>query len=243
MMTEGSTPPPREALADRLGYRFRDPALLALALTHASARGARSASAASNERLEFLGDRVLGLTVAALLYRRFPDEPEGALAQRHAVLVSKQTLSAVAERMHLGPFIVASRSEKESGGTSRSGILADTCEAIIGAMFLDGGLEAASAFVEAHWSDLVSGALMPPKDPKTELQEWAQGRGFALPTYREVKRQGPPHSPEFWMEVSLPGLGSVGASGASKRGAEQAAAKRLLAGLKANEQDDDRRAG
>ena len=122
------------------------------------------ASLASNERLEFLGDRVLGLVVAELLYRRFADEPEGALAQRHAALVNGPTLSRVAERLRLSGSIVASRSEREAGGTSNPGILADTCEAIIGAMFLDGGLQAAAAFIEAQWSDLISDALTPPKD-------------------------------------------------------------------------------
>lgn len=227
-------------LEQRLGYRFEDPALLALALTHGSARGARPGSVVSNERLEFLGDRVLGLVVAELLYRRFADEPEGALAQRHAALVNGPTLTRVAERLGLSGSIIASRSEREGGGTSSPGILADTCEAIIGAMFLDGGLAPAAAFIEAQWSDFISDALTPPKDAKTELQEWAQGRGIGLPSYAEVKRHGPPHAPEFWIEVTLPGVGSAMASGASKRVAEQAAAEGLLARLASGKRDNGR---
>ena len=220
-----------ETLERSLGYSFTDPALLTLALTHGSARGAKPGSVVSNERLEFLGDRVLGLVIAELLYRRFPNEPEGALARRHAALVSGPTLSRVADRLELSRSIIASRSEREAGGTKNPGMMADACEAIIGAMFLDGGLPPAAAFIEAHWIEFISGALTPPMDPKTELQEWAQGRGVGLPVYVEVKRDGPPHAPEFWMEVALPGVGSAVASGASKRMAERAAAACLLARL------------
>ncbi|MGZ8996391.1 MAG: ribonuclease III [Rhodospirillales bacterium] len=227
---------------ESLGYRFSDPSLLSLALTHASARGTDPATTVSNERLEFLGDRVLGLIIAELLYRRFPGESEGALAQRHAALVSRPALSQVAIRLQLSPSIVASRSERDAGGTSSPGILADTLEAIIGALYLDGGLQAAAAFIEKNWSELISGARTPPKDPKTELQEWAQARGIGLPAYREVERRGPPHAPEFSIEVSLPGVGAVAASGPSKRSAEQAAAERLLASLDRDGTGGDRRA-
>lgn len=230
------------AVEASLGYRFKDPSLLSLALTHASARGADPATTVCNERLEFLGDRVLGLIIAELLYRRFPGESEGALAQRHAVLVSRPTLSQVAMRLQLSSSIVASRSERDAGGTSNPGILADTLEAVLGALYLDGGLEAASGFVTATWSELMSGVRAPPKDPKTELQEWAQARGIGLPTYREVGRRGPAHAPEFSIEVSLPGIGGVLASGSSKRSAEQAAAERLLASLHHGDQDGGRTA-
>lgn len=219
------------ALEGTLGYTFADSSLLVLALTHASARGADPTTTVSNERLEFFGDRVLGLVVAELLYRGFPDDSEGALAQRHAALVSRPALSQVASRLRLSSSIVASRSEREAGGTSNPGILADTLEAIIGAVYLDGGLSAAAAFVERNWADLISGTQTPPKDPKTELQEWAQARGLPLPLYREIERRGPPHAPEFSIEVSLPGFGAATACGSSKRSAEQAAAERLLASL------------
>ncbi len=217
-----------EGLERRLGYAFNDIGLLALALTHASTRGGQGAATASNERLEFLGDRVLGLIVADLLYRRFPDEPEGDLARRHAVLVSRPILSAVATRLRLGPSIAVSRGERVAGGTNSANILADACEAVIGAVYLDGGLPAAAAFIEAHWSDPIDDALEPPKDPKTCLQEWAQGRGLGLPVYREIERHGPDHAPEFVIEVCLAGMQPVAAVGASKRIAEQAAAERLL---------------
>ncbi len=232
MSAERGATKPGAGLEQRLGYGFTDPTLLALALTHGSARGGRPGSVVSNERLEFLGDRVLGLVVADLLYRRFTDEPEGALAQRHAALVSRPTLTHVAERLHLSPSIVASRSEREAGGTSNPGMLADTCEAIIGAMFLDGGLAAAAAFIEAQWSAFISDTLTPPKDPKTALQEWAQGRNLGLPSYREVKRHGPAHAPEFWIEVDVPQIGTAIANGATKRAAEQAAAEELMGRLR-----------
>ena len=231
------------AVETSLGYRFADPSLLSLALTHASARGADPATTVSNERLEFLGDRVLGLIVAELLYRRFPEDSEGALAQRHAALVSRPALSQVAMRLQLSPSIVASRSERDAGGTSSPGILADTLEAIIGALYLDGGLPAAAGFIEANWSELIIGARTPPKDPKTELQEWAQARGIGLPLYREVERRGPPHAPQFSIEVSLPKIGAFVASGSSKRSAEQAAAERLLASLHRDETVENRDAG
>lgn len=217
-----------DSLEARLGYRFKDIGLLALALTHSSTRGGRGAPTPSNERLEFLGDRVLGLVVAELLYRRFGEEPEGDLARRHAVLVSRPSLSAVGARLQLGRCIAVSRGERAAGGTGAANILADTCEAVIGAMYLDGGLAPAAAFVAAQWSDLIDDASSPPKDPKTGLQEWAQGRGLSLPVYREVERHGPAHAPAFVIEVSLPGVDSVTAVGSSKRLAEQAAAEQLL---------------
>lgn len=217
------------ALATRLDHHFADLELLREALTHASIAGQPGACPRSNERLEFLGDRVLGLIVAHLLYTEFPREPEGALARRHAALVRREALARVAEAIDLGAFLHVSRGEEDAGGQRNPGLLADTCEAVIAAMYLDGGLEAARQFVVRHWQTMMGEATRPPKDPKTALQEWAQARSLPLPRYREVERRGPPHAPTFSVEVAVDGLQPTVASGASKRTAEQAAAEALLA--------------
>jgi ribonuclease III len=238
-------PPVPSATADRaelealLGYRFGDPGLLAEALTHASAasggagrRGRRHgpdpARRRSNERLEFLGDRVLGLIVAHALIRRFPDDAEGALTHRHVALVQRATLAAVGERLGLGRWLEVDRGEDESGGRERPALLADCCEAVIGALYLDGGLEAARGFVERAWEPFIEGVAKPSRDAKTELQEWAQGRGLEPPAYRTVAEEGPAHAPRFTVEADLPGLASSRGEGGSKRAAEQAAARLLL---------------
>jgi len=215
---------PLDRIEERLGHRFREPALLRQALTHASA----AAAGASNERLEFLGDRVLGLVVAALLFERFPGDSEGTLARRFTALVRREALARVAETIDLGHHLVLSAGEEEAGGRANPGTLADACEAVIAALFLDGGLAAADAFVRRQWLPLLDEALPPPKDAKTALQEWAQDRGLPLPVYRETGRSGPAHAPTFAIEVSLTGHAPATASGPSKRAAEQSAAAVLL---------------
>lgn len=217
-----------ERLAPHLDHHFSNIGLLRQALTHSSASSHAGNRRRSNERLEFLGDRVLGLIVAELLYEVYPDEDEGALARRYSFLVSGEALARVAEQIDLGALLRVSRGEEEAGGTRNPGLLADTCEAVIAALYLDGGLEAARRFVHRFWRPLMGAALRPPKDAKTELQEWAQAKALALPQYREVLREGPPHAPRFLVEVRLDGLQPVTASGSSKRAAEQAAAERLL---------------
>lgn len=219
-------------LEHRLGHRFNNPLLLAEALTHSSAAGVSGASWPCNERMEFLGDRVLGLVIAHLLYTRFSSEDEGALARRYAALVRREALARVAEALGLANHIRMSRGEEEIGGRRNPNALADVCEAVIAAVYLDGGFEAASGVVRRHWDALVDESERPPRDSKTELQEWAQGRGMALPAYREIDRTGPPHAPTFRVEVSLPGVGSTSGSGPSKRAAEKAAARSLLAELR-----------
>lgn len=214
---------PLEQLIERLGHRFRDTTLLKTALTHSSAAGR------SYERLEFLGDRVLGLIVADLLIQRFPAEPEGALARRHAALVRRETLAEVALELDLGPHLRLARGEADAGGRENPAILADVCEAIIAALYLDGGLRAARGFVEPLWTPLLESARRPPQDAKTALQEWAQGRGLPLPIYEIVDRSGPDHEPLFTVAVSVEGLPVVTARGRSKRLAEQTAAEQLFA--------------
>ena len=220
-------------LQEKLDYRFSRPELLDEALCHSSLAMTQAETTPSNERLEFLGDRVLGVVVAQLLFERFGDENEGALARRHAELVRKETLARVAETLDLGRYLRIARSEEETGGRSNPAILADACEAVIAAMFLDGGFEAAARFVRGRWAPLMEEDLIPPKDAKTSLQEWAQGRGMPLPDYREIGREGPPHAPTFRIEVSLPGEEPAEAEGGSKRAAEQAAAQALLDRLEA----------
>jgi ribonuclease-3 len=221
-----------QELQNELNHRFSDLDLLDLALAHASINSHDRNSKRSNERLEFLGDRVLGLLVAEMLYKRFPDENEGALARRHAALVRRDALASVADVVCLGEFIRMSRGEAEGGGRRNAGVLANTCEAVIGATYLDGGLEAAAEFVDHYWRPLMDKEVSPPKDPKTELQEWVQGRGQELPQYREIGRRGPHHAPVFSVEVAVAGVQSVTATGATKRIAEQAAADAMLVHLR-----------
>jgi ribonuclease III len=208
-------------LQDRLGHAFARPRLLEEALTHSSFQGDGGARRHSNERMEFLGDRVLGLVIAHLLFRKFPGEEVGALARRDALV-------EVAEAIELAPCLRLSRGEEEAGGRQNPGLVADACEALIAAVYLDSGFEAARAVVERLWRDLVDRDAAPPKDAKTLLQEWAQGHGLALPQYRETERLGPPHAPLFRIEVVVEGLPPAAATGTSKRSAERAAAELLL---------------
>lgn len=221
-----------EALAAVLGHRFADGALLASALTHPSAGAPhaqrRGQAVGAYERLEFLGDRVLGLVVAHMLYGTFAGEDEGALAKRLAALVRRETVARVAEAIGLGRHLVLSRGEAESGGRESRALLADALEALIGALYLDAGLPAAEAFVRRAWAPLIGEAAEPPQDAKTALQEWAQGVGLPLPSYSTVASEGPPHSPVFSVEVSVEGHPPARGQGRSKRAAEQAAAEALL---------------
>ena len=220
-----------EELAEILGHRFTESGLLHEALTHQSAVPSRDTPDASYQRLEFLGDRVLGLVVAELLMARFPDEPEGDLARRLAALVRKESLTLVAEEIELSRFLVLAKGEIESGEHRNPSLLADSCEAVIGALYLDGGLAPAQAFIVRFWTPLLESAEAPPQDSKTKLQEWAQGRGLPLPDYREVGRRGPDHGPIFSVEVTVKGAAPAQGEGRSKRLAEQAAARALLEAL------------
>jgi ribonuclease-3 len=216
-------------LAQRLGHRFADPTLLNQALTHPSVvHGRAPRKATPYERLEFLGDRVLGLVVADMLFNRFPTEPEGALARRHAALVRRETLARVAQTIGLPDHLILSRGEEEAGGRGNPSLLADACEALIGALFADAGFDKAQDFVRTMWRPLMDEAAAPPKDAKTALQEWAQGRGKKLPVYTTVGMEGPPHEPTFMVSVEVEGVETVTAQGNSKRAAEQAAATAML---------------
>ena len=213
------------ALETALGYRFQDSALLKTALTHRSLDKKQS-----NQRLEFLGDRVLGLVVCDMLYHTFPNEQEGELARRHAALVCKELVAEVARSLNLGVHMILSPSEESGGGRTNISNLEDACEAMIGAIYLDGGFAAATEFVERHWRNHLESIAEPPKDAKTGLQEWAQARALGLPVYEVVRQSSPAHAPEFIIRVQINGK-SEEASAPSKRAAEQLAAKKLLGQL------------
>ena len=211
---------------------FQDKALLDLALTHRSATidSAVTVPELTNERLEFLGDRVLGLCIAELLYSHFTDEPEGNLARRLSSLVSREKLFEVAEQLTLTTYIKVGGSEGDLEHMTAS-IASNACEALIGAIYIDAGIEAAKSFIIRYWGPLMEAAVTAPKDAKTSLQEWAQGRGLPLPIYTLVESTGPAHAPEFQMSVAVEGCEPMIGYGASKRVATQAAAGLMLKGL------------
>jgi ribonuclease-3 len=223
-------PPPRKLrdLEARIGYTFKDRALFKKALTHASVRQA-SAKRRDNERLEFLGDRVLGLAIAELLTEIYPAASEGELARLFNRLVRGGTCADVARALDLGPSLVLSESEAGSGGREKETILADACEAVLGAVFLEAGYDKAREVVRLHWMPKLDGGASASADAKSALQEWAQGQGLELPSYIEVAREGPDHAPRFTSEVRIKGKKPARGEGASKRAAEQAAAATLLA--------------
>lgn len=216
-----------QALQDKIGYRFQKTVLIGRALTHASTGAARN-----YERLEFLGDRVLGLVVAHILWETFPEESEGDLAKRHAALVQGKMLAEVARAIALGDYMILSESERAGGGAENENILADGLESILGAMYLDGGLEVCEDFIRRKWGNSIHTMTEPPQDPKTALQEWAQARGLPLPVYELADREGPDHAPVFRISVTVEGYPPAIASGSSRRKAEKEAAEMLLALLK-----------
>jgi ribonuclease III len=217
--------PNLDELLNKLGYRFENPALLDEALTHVSAP---KADGQSYQRLEFLGDRVLGLAIADLLYRTFPGAPEGELSRRLAELVRRESCAEIAITWDVGPYLKLGAGEAHAGERRNQTILADVCEAIIGAAFLDGGYEAARGVVERAFLPLLEAPRRPLRDPKSALQEWAQGRGLPPPTYSIVEQTGPDHAPKFRVMVKVKGAETEFGLGTSKRIAEQAAARSLL---------------
>jgi ribonuclease-3 len=228
-----------EDLALTIGHVFKRAALLTEALTHGSAlhhaagkrRGRKPAR--TYERLEFLGDRVLGLVVADLLWRQFPAAPEGELTRRFHDLVQGATLARVAATIGLGPHLILSPSEAAAGARN-PGILADVCEAVIAAIYIDGGYKAAFAFVERWWTPLIAELGDRPQDAKTRLQEWAQARGVGLPAYRVTATEGPSHAPRFTVAASVAQSEEASATASSKRAAETEAAAALLEHLAGN---------
>lgn len=209
-----------------VGHCFNDPDVLRQALTHASLE---RSSWNVYERLEFLGDRVLGLVVSETLLKRFPNEREGQISRRYANLVKRDSLAVVARKIKFGDYLLISAGEEAAGARESVTILSDALEAVIGALYWDGGLEVARQFILEHWDPLLALDEEPPVDPKTALQEWAQRRQYALPEYKVVSQEGPAHSPKFLIEVCLGKFEPQKGYGTSKRQAEQMAAKSLLA--------------
>jgi len=212
---------------ERLGFAFKDRALVELALTHASARPSLKPNE-DNERLEFLGDRVLGLAIAELLTQTFPEASEGELARRYNQLVRAETCAEIAKEWELGQLISMSGGEAESGGRGKKTILANACEAVLGAIFIEGGYQAARDVVFRFWATELASLDLALPDAKSILQEWAQGRRLSLPRYVEIAREGPDHKPRFTAEVQIDGVAPERGHGANKRAAEQAAALAML---------------
>ncbi len=212
-----------KALEQLLGHGFSNPSLLKEALTHPSLEGENN-----YQRLEFLGDRVLGLVIAGLLFERFPNDSEGQLSRRYAALVRKETLSSVLGDLGLEGMIRMTDTMEKDAGRDNPSVRSDALEALIAALFIDGGYKVARDFIERAWREYLSGKTAA-KDPKSDLQEWAQGRGKPLPNYDIIERAGPDHAPSFTVKVSVEGMGTATAKGSSKRLAETRAAEKLLA--------------
>jgi ribonuclease-3 len=218
-----------DALERRIGYGFTDRARLVTALTHPSASGdARIATGESYQRLEFLGDRVLGLVVAEMLLESFPDASEGELSSRLADLVRKETCAEVAVALDVGAAILFGGNKAQKRALQTVNVLGDVCEALIAALYLDGGLPAAQTFISTHWRARMLEATVAGRNAKTALQEWAQARGHGTPTYRIADRSGPDHAPTFEIEVMVGALRPGRGEGRNRREAEQAAATAVL---------------
>lgn len=218
------------SLEVRIGHKFAKRAGLVTALTHVSALNpAKRNRADSYQRMEFLGDHVLGLVISDMLYKAFPKADEGELSKRLADLVRRETCAEVARSLGLGEDIKLGAVGNAAAARLRESVLGDICEAVIGAIYLDGGYPAASAFVERHWTERMHKNRRPMRDAKTALQEWAQSKALPTPVYREIERTGPHHDPHFRVAVTLPGLEPAEGVGGNKRAAEKSAALAMLA--------------
>lgn len=229
----GAAPPAApdrlDALEARIGYRFAARHWLEEALTHISFSQAEAKGPGrSYQRLEFLGDRVLGLIVSDMLFEHFAEAPEGELSKRLADLVRKETCADIARCWQLGAHLRLGEGEMRAGARKRDALLGDACEALIGAVYRDGGLAAASALVRTAWQSRMQAPNLVPRDAKTQLQEWAQGRGLKVPEYRDIGRSGPDHAPEFEIAVLVEGFEPAFGLGQSKRLAERRAAEAWL---------------
>ncbi len=212
-----------------IGYKFKDKALLSKALTHSSA-GKKASD--NNERFEFLGDRILNFLVAEMLIDQFPREREGDLARRLTNLVCAPTLAEVASAIGLPDFIRLSPAEAASGGAEKMNIQADACEALIAAIYLDGGMDEARTFITKYFFDRMTSDHKPVQDPKSALQEWAQSCGLPLPQYDIIEQSGPDHAPIFIVQVTVEGHDPRTGKGSNKRESEKSAAENLLSEIK-----------
>lgn len=212
-----------ENLEKEIGHSFSNKEYVTAALTHSSAGHSKN-----YERLEFLGDRVLGLVIAEMLFKKFPDEPEGDLAKRLAALVQGSFLSEIARKISLGSYIIFSDAEKQAGGAENDNILADVFESVIGALYLDSGFQKCHDLIERLWADGFYEMKAPPQHPKTTLQEWAQGQGLPLPAYEIVGQSGPDHMPVFDVGLNVEGYEKLVAQGASRQEAEKNVAQAFI---------------
>ncbi len=224
----------RDACQAALGYKFKSDDLLDRAMTHRSAAQGHSAEW-SNERLEFLGDRVLGLITVEALLERFPNQREGELAPRLNALVSRDQCGVIGAALKLGDYLIIDKAERLNGGSSKPSLLANALEAVLGAIYLDGGLPPSRKFILKHWKQALQGVIASPRDPKSALQEWAQGEGFPMPRYNHGERSGPDHAPSFTASVHVSDLDPVNGTGASKQEAERAAARAMMAIIESDE--------
>ncbi len=218
---------PLKDLEELIGYKFKDIHFLERAVTHSSTNDDYN-----YQRLEFLGDRVLGLVMAHSLFSEFKKENEGGLAKRHTALVQGPTCSMIGQKYNIGDYIVLSDSERVAGVHLNENIISDVVEALIGAVYIDGGYEAAQKVVLGLWGDIIKTLEKAPQDPKTELQEWAQARSLDLPVYEIIDKQGPDHAPKFVIQLRITGFDVVTAEGASRRQTEKVAATKMLKLLK-----------
>lgn len=221
-----------EKIEKILNYEYKNKELLTLALTHSSAKTHNNKNINSYERLEFLGDRVLGLCVAELIYNKYNNENEGELAIRQSKLISEAALSKIAQNLGLGDYIIFGFSELKEGGKYKSSVLCDVVEALIGSMYLDGGLNVVQEFVKKNWDNLIISDITPPKDNKMELQEWLLKKQKIVPKYNLISKIGEEHSPLFEVEVVINGVPSQKGQGTSKKKAEQDAASNMIKHLK-----------
>lgn len=217
---------------EKIGYVFKDRSILDRAMTHASALTGPYAQGSSYQRLEFLGDRVLGLVIAERIFERRPTEAEGRLAVRLNRFVNKSACAQAVQEIGLAPYILLGPSEQRNGGYHNINILGDVCEAVIAALYLDNGLKPARNFIERAWATQFKALPEELRDAKSQLQEWAQAKGYATPVYQMRDRSGPDHAPRFTVEVILDRYHRADASGPSKQAAERAAANTLLKQLK-----------
>lgn len=220
---------PYDKVEEVIGYKFQDRHFLERALTHSS-----TGDEYNYQRLEFLGDRVVGLVIADALFKKFRNENEGGLAKRHTALVQGSTLAVIGQAHGLNEFILFSNAEKDAGGSQNENIISDVVESLLGAIYIDGGYDAAKEVILRLWGDNIETLEKAPQDPKTELQEWVQARQLPLPLYKILSKEGPDHSPIFTIQLSVTGYDPINAEGPSRRQTEKTVARKMLRILKQN---------